>query len=182
MVPLNLVLNLEQQFATVQDITGEIHHYLRSPASIIVSSSYLLQVALTRNKKVSKSPLEYVALIQDAAQCLETNCHRIIETINQASLNSWAVNRIRLYLDRMIYFCQTILSNLEMISQAKYHSKLCSEAEKAELIDLVMGLNQWAMQMTDVLSSECFYDYLQQFAEALFMESRFKGLGEYQSA
>jgi hypothetical protein len=181
MVSINPVLNLEQQFATVQDIRSEIHHYLRSPASIIVSSSYLLEAALTRNKKILKSPSEYVALIQDAAQCLETNCYQIIETINQVSLNIWAVNRIRFYLDRMIYFCQTILSNLECISQAKYHGKLCSEAEKAELIDLVMGLNQWAMQMTDLLSSECFYDYIQQFAENLFMKSQFKGLGEYQS-
>ncbi len=182
MSPLNLVLNLERDFTTVQDITTEIHHYLRTPASIIASSSYLLQIALTGDKKVAKSPLEYAILIQDAAQCLEANCYRVIEKINQTHSHSLAINRIRLYLDKIICFCQAILDNVETISNSNSHHELSFVEEKLELINLVEGLNQWAMQMTDVLSSERFNNYVQQFAQGLLMESSDNGFGEYQSA
>ncbi|VXD13203.1 hypothetical protein PL8927_220089 [Planktothrix serta PCC 8927] len=179
---LNLVLNLDRDFTTVQDITTEIHHYLRTPASIIASSSYLLQIALTGDKKVAKSPLEYAILIQDAAQCLEANCYRVIEKINQAPSNSLAINRIRLYLDKMLCFCQIILDNVETISHSQGYYEISFVAEKSELINLVEGLNQWAMQMTDVLSSERFNDYVQQFAQGLLMQSCYNSFGEYQSA
>ncbi|MBE9143652.1 hypothetical protein [Planktothrix mougeotii] len=182
MLPLNLVLNLDRDFTTVQDITTEIHHYLRTSASIIASSSYLLQVALTQEKKVAKSPVEYITLIQDAAHCLENNCYRVIETINQTNSNSLALNRIRLYLDKMICFCQKILLDLETLLNSKYLGELNSVNEKSELINLVAGLNQWAMQMTDVLSSQRFNDYVQQFAQGLLMQSSDNGFGEYQSA
>ncbi|CAD5942447.1 hypothetical protein [Planktothrix agardhii] len=182
MPPLNLVLNLEQDFTTVQEMITEIHHYLRTPVSIITSSSYLLQVSLSQQEKSSQSPSKYIALIQDAAQCLEVSCHRIITRMNQANFDSWALNRIRFYLDKMIYFCQTVLGNSKMISHSNYHHKLLDETEKSEIINLVVGLNQWAMQMTDVLSSDSFYNYIQQFSEGLFIRSRFNDFEEYKSA
>lgn len=182
MLPLNLVLNLDQDFTTVQEMITEIHHYLRTPVSIITSSSYLLQISLSPHQKASKSPSKYIALMQDAAQCLETSCHRMITRMNQANFDSWALNRIRFYLDKMIYFCQTVLGNLETISHSNYQHKLIDEAEKSEILNLVIGLNQWAMQMTDVLSSDPFHNYIEQFSEGLFIRSGFNDFEEYQSA
>lgn len=182
MPPLNLVLNLEKDFTTIREMTTEIHHYLRTPVSIIASSSYLLQVSLSQQKKSSQSPSKYIALIQDAAKCLETSCHRMITRMNQANFDSWALNRIRFYLDKMIYFCQTVLGNLETISHSNYHHKLIDETERSEIINLVVGLNQWAMQMADVLSSDSFHNYIQQFSEGLFIKSRFKDFEEFKSA
>ncbi|HEY9865178.1 MAG TPA: hypothetical protein V6D21_13470 [Candidatus Obscuribacterales bacterium] len=182
MLPLNLVLNLDQDFTAIQEMTSEIHHYLRTPVSIITSSSYLLQVSLGSQKKTSQSPSKYIALMQDAAQCLETSCHRMITRMNQANFDSWALNRIRFYLDKIIYFCQTVLGNLETISHSNYQQKVMDEAEKSEIINLVVGLNQWSMQMTDVLSSDAFNNYVQQFSEGLFVRSRFNDFEDYQSA
>jgi signal transduction histidine kinase len=181
MLPLHLVLNLDQDFTVIQEMTSEIHHYLRTPVSIITSSSYLLQVALSPNQNVSKSPSKYIALMQDAAQCLETSCRRMITRMNQANFDSWALNRIRFYLDKIIYFCQTVLGNLETISHSNYHHKLMDETEKSEIINLLVGLNQWSMQMTDVLSSDSFNNYVEKFSEGLFIRSRFNDFEDYQS-
>jgi signal transduction histidine kinase len=182
MPSLNLVLNLERNFTTVQEITTEIHHYLRTPISIITSSSYLLKVSLSQQKKPSQSPSKYIALIQDVAQCLQVSCHRMITRMNQANFDSWALNRIRFYLDKILYFCQTVLANLETISHSNYHHKLMDENEKSEIINLVVGLNQWSMQMTDVLSSDSFNNYIQKFSEGLFIRSRFNDFENCQSA
>ncbi|WRH66324.1 MAG: hypothetical protein RSE13_22430 [Planktothrix sp. GU0601_MAG3] len=182
MPPLNLVLNLDQDFPIVQEMTTEIHHYLRTPVSIITSSSYLLQVSLGPQKKTSQSPSKYIALMQDAAQCLEISCHRIITRMNQAKFDSWALNRIRFYLDKIIYFCQTVLGNLKTISHSNYQHKLMDETEKSEIINLVVGLNQWAMQMTDVLGSDSFHNYIQKFSEGLFIKSSLNNFEDCKSA